>query len=288
TLLVLLWTMSSFLDNIAAAMIGGVLATRLFQARVTVAYLAAIVAASNAGGAWSVLGDTTTTMMWIEGVSPLQLVHCMLAAAVALVCFGLPAARRQVREQPMVRDHAELPPPVDWLRLLNVFLVLAGAVTTNILLDKPFVGVWAMLLLGSLWRAPHWRSLVPAAKGALFLLSLVWCASLMPVKALPEPSTATTFFLGMVSSVFDNIPLTKLAIEQSGYDWGLLSFAVGFGGSMMWFGSSAGVAIAAAHPRVRHTGRYIVAGWPIAIGYTAGFLALYAVFGWHPTPIDPR
>ena len=48
------------------------------------------------------------------------------------------------------------------------------------------------------------------------------------------------------------------------------------------------VAIAAAHPRVRHTGRYIVAGWPIAIGYTAGFLALYAVFGWHPTPIDPR
>jgi Na+/H+ antiporter NhaD/arsenite permease-like protein len=34
-------------------------------------YLTAVVAAANAGGAGSVIGDTTTTMIWIAGVSPL-------------------------------------------------------------------------------------------------------------------------------------------------------------------------------------------------------------------------
>src|SRR6185503_9501926 len=64
-LLLMIFVLSSFLDNIAAALIGGAMAHQLFRARVHIGYLAAIVAASNAGGAWSVVGDTTTTMMWI-------------------------------------------------------------------------------------------------------------------------------------------------------------------------------------------------------------------------------
>ena len=55
----------------SAAMIGGAMAQQLFRGKVHIAYLAAIVACSNAGGAGSVVGDTTTTMMWIDGVSPL-------------------------------------------------------------------------------------------------------------------------------------------------------------------------------------------------------------------------
>ena len=71
-LLVVIWVLSSFLDNIAGALIGGAMAHQLFRAKVHIGFLAAIVAASNAGGAWSVLGDTTTTMMWIAGISPAQ------------------------------------------------------------------------------------------------------------------------------------------------------------------------------------------------------------------------
>ena len=285
TLLVLVWVLSSFLDNIAAAMIGGVMVLRTFKSEVSVAYLAAIIAASNAGGAWSVLGDTTTTMMWIDGVSPGAVFHCIIAAAVAFLCFGIPGARQQGRQQ-----HGTVAPtaehvPIDWLRLLNVVLVLAGAITTNVMLDRPFVGVWAMLLVGSLWRAPTWSHLIPALRGTLFLLALVWCASLMPVRALPEPSWVTTMGLGFLSSVFDNIPLTKLALQQGGYDWALLSFTVGFGGSMLWFGSSAGVALAAVFPQLRHTGRYLVHGWPIAIAYVIGFFVMLLLMGWHPTEI---
>ena len=67
----IVFVLSSFLDNIAAALIGGVMAREVFRGKVHIGYLAAIVAASNAGGAGSVVGDTTTTMMWIAGVSPL-------------------------------------------------------------------------------------------------------------------------------------------------------------------------------------------------------------------------
>ena len=69
-LLVMVFVLSSFLDNIAAALIGGAMAHTVFRGKVHIGYLAAIVAASNAGGAGSVVGDTTTTMMWIDGVPP--------------------------------------------------------------------------------------------------------------------------------------------------------------------------------------------------------------------------
>src|SRR5258707_13168068 len=94
-LLVMVWILSSFLDNIAAALIGGAMAHQLFRAKVHIGYLAAIVAASNAGGSGSVVGDTTTTMMWIDGVNPLQVGEAYIAARVAMVIFGSPVAMQQ-------------------------------------------------------------------------------------------------------------------------------------------------------------------------------------------------
>jgi Na+/H+ antiporter NhaD/arsenite permease-like protein len=121
-----------------------------------------------------------------------------------------------------------------------------------------------------------------AMKGSLFLLCLVASASLMPVASLPEPSWQSALGLGFVSSFFDNIPLTALALAQGGYDWGMLAYAVGFGGSMIWFGSSAGVAISNMFPEARSTGRWLREGWPIALAYLAGFGMLMALLGWQP------
>jgi len=74
-------------------------------------------------------------------------------------------------------------------------------------------------------------------------VALVGCVSMMPVNELPLASWQMAFGMGFVSSIFDNIPLTKLALDQGVVDWGVLAYAVGFGGSIMWFGSSAGVAV---------------------------------------------
>ena len=89
-------------------------------------------------------------------------------------------------------------------------------------------------------------------------------ASMMPVEKLPAASWQTALGLGFVSAVFDNIPLTALALKQGGYDWGYLAYAVGFGGSMIWFGSSAGVALSNMYPEAKSVGQWLrTAGtWP--------------------------
>jgi Na+/H+ antiporter NhaD/arsenite permease-like protein len=102
------------------------------------------------------------------------------------------------------------------------------------------------------------------------------------VHSLPDPSWQSALALGFVSAVFDNIPLTALALKQGGYDWGVLAYSVGFGGSMIWFGSSAGVAICNMFPEARSTRQWFGEGWLVALGYVAGFAVLVAVLGWNP------
>src|SRR5512138_520746 len=251
-LLVMVAIISTFLDNIAAAIIGGVVAGHVYQHRVSVGYLAAIVAASNAGGAGSVVGDTTTTMMWIAGVPATHVADAFIASTVAVIFSGIVAAKAQQRHHPVLRNpSADL--RLDWGHLAIVALIIAGAIVANIGLDFPAAGVWAAIVLGGLLRKTPWAEVGKSVKGALFLISLVLSASLMPVHQLPVPSPETTFGLGFVSAVFDNIPLTALALYQGGYDWGLLAFAVGFGGSMIWFGSSAGVAMSNLYPQAKDT-----------------------------------
>jgi Na+/H+ antiporter NhaD/arsenite permease-like protein len=291
-LLALIFVMSAFLDNIAAAIIGGTVARSVFQGRVHIGYLAAIVAASNAGGSGSVVGDTTTTMIWISGISPLSVLHAYVAALVAFVVFAIPAARSQHRYQPIMKDAA---PGVVIVpgRIVIVVFILVSAIAANVLatiyapeiLDHiPLVGlaVWAAILISVPIHRPEWSLLPEALKGTLFLLALVSAASMMPIDALPPASAATALMLGFVSAVFDNIPLTALAIKQGGYDWGYLAYAVGFGGSMIWFGSSAGVALTNLYPEARSVAAWLKAGWFIPLGYVVGFAAMFLLLGWTP------
>ena len=102
------------------------------------------------------------------------------------------------------------------------------------------------------------------------------------VEHLPTASWQTAFGLGFVSAVFDNIPLTALALKQGGYDWGVLAFAVGFGGSMLWFGSSAGVALSNLYPEARSAAAWVRHGWHVAVAYVVGFAVMLTLVGWQP------
>ena len=291
-LLVLVFVLSAFLDNIAAAMIGGAIAHTVFRGKVHIGYLAGIVAASNGGGAGSVVGDTTTTMMWIAGISPLEVLEAYIAAGVALLVFGIPAALQQHKHSPIQKD-ASPNAHIDWLRVGVVAFILLAAVAVNVIVNTrynavsdafPFLGaaVWAALLLTAVLRKPDWSLLPGAFKGSVFLLSLVLCASMMPVEKLPVASWPSALGLGFLSAVFDNIPLTALAIKQGGYDWGFLAYAVGFGGSMIWFGSSAGVALSNMYPEARSVGLWLRHGWFVAVAYVVGFFVMLAMIGFHP------
>jgi Na+/H+ antiporter NhaD/arsenite permease-like protein len=291
-LLIAVFVLSSFLDNIAAAMIGGSAAAVLYNKRVHIGFLAAIVAASNGGGSGSVVGDTTTTMMWISGVPATQVLDAYVAAVVATLIVGYFAARQQHALQPIMRDN-----PVDAFfeapRLAIVVVILLAAIGTNlyfnlrdpeVLEHVPVIGaaVWVAILATTPWRAPTWSLLPGALRGSIFLLSLVSCAAMMPVQALPAASWQAALGLGFVSSVFDNIPLTALALRQGGYDWGFLAYAVGFGGSMIWFGSSAGVALTNMYPEGKSVLAWLKGGWHVTVAYVIGFFVVLAVLGWHP------
>jgi hypothetical protein len=182
---------------------------------------------------------------------------------------------------------------LDSSRLAIVAIILASAIGANVffnLLDPtmlenvPVIGlaVWAALLVTAAWRRPTWSLLPEALRGSIFLLSLVMCAAMMPVQHLPAASWQSALGLGFVSAVFDNIPLTALALRQGGYDWGFLAYAVGFGGSMIWFGSSAGVALSNMYPEARSVGAWLKGGWHVAVAYVIGFFVLLLVLGWHP------
>ena len=293
-LLFLVFVLSSFLDNIAAALIGGTVARHVFQGKVHIGYLAAIVAASNAGRSGSVVGDTTTTMMWIAGVSPLSVLEAYVAAIVAMLVFAVPASLQQQRYSPILKK----PPSglkIDPVRVFIVAAILVAALAANVIANLKFpavldtipvigLAVWAIILLTAGLRSPDWSVMPETFKGTVFLLALVTAASMMPVEKLPAAAWQTALGLGFVSAVFDNIPLTALALKQGGYDWGYLAYGVGFGGSMIWFGSSAGVALSNMYPEAKSVGRWVSQGWPVAAAYVIGFFVMLAIIGWHPDP----
>jgi Na+/H+ antiporter NhaD/arsenite permease-like protein len=286
-LLIAIFVLSSFLDNIAAALIGGTIAMVVFNRKVHLGYIAAIVAASNAGGSGSVIGDTTTTLMWIEGVSPFNVFHGYIAAFTALAFFSVFASIQQDKYQRILKD-PKGNVVIDWVRIGVVGLILLLTILTNVFFDFPALGVWIAIGIGAFIRKTDWAEAKNAISGSIFLLSLVTCASLMPVEELPVASWQSAFSLGFVSAVFDNIPLTKLALEQGGYDWGMLAYAVGFGGSMIWFGSSAGVAISGKFEEARSVFKWIKSGWHVTVAYILGFFVLLFFMGWEPQIIRKK
>jgi Na+/H+ antiporter NhaD/arsenite permease-like protein len=296
-LLGIVFVLSALLDNIAAAVIGGVMARHVYQGKVGVGFLAAIVAASNAGGAGSVLGDTTTTMMWISGVSPVLLLDAFIASTAAFVVLAPIAAWNQQKVAPVV-PHRPDGLKIDWMRAVVVLVMLGAVVGANVIGNSYFHGIeevvpllglalWSAILVTSLIRRPDWKVAPEAVHGALFLVALVASASLMPVEKLPEPSWGSSLGLGFLSAAFDNIPLTALALQQGGYDWPLLAFAVGFGGSMVWFGSSAGVALTNLYPEGRSVWTWLKEGWFVPVAYIVGFFVMLAILGWNPEAL-PR
>jgi hypothetical protein len=176
-----------------------------------------------------------------------------------------------------------------------VAAILVTAIVVNIVVNVkfneisdtfPFIGaaVWVALLACVPLRKPDWGELPGAFRGSIFLLSLVLAASMMPVQKLPDASWRVALGLGFISAVFDNIPLTALALKQGGYDWGYIAFAVGFGGSMIWFGSSAGVALTNQYPDAKSVFAWLRGGWHVALAYVVGFALMLAVHGWSPDP----
>ena len=285
-LLCFVFILSTFLDNIAAALIGCSMAAAVFGGKIHIGFAAAICAASNAGGAGSVVGDTTTTIIWIYGKDPLVIAQAFLPAIVATIIVAFFASRQQYKYAPSigaVNDSIK----INKRALTSVFLILIFAIVFNYALELPGLGIWLAILISAFLTKVRFSVVVSAYDSTVFLVALVFCAELVPIESVPDASILSTLAIGFVSAVFNNIPLTQLCLIKGGYDWPLISYAVGFGGSMIWFGSSAGVAVCGVFNKARSFMNWLRYGWHIPFAFVIGFGVYLLVLGWDPMKGNP-
>ena len=234
-------------------------------------------------------------MMWIDGVSPLSVVEAYVAALVAMLIFaatGIDAAATTLSDRRRTRH-------------------------LGIKIDSPVAIVAAMLiaaLAAQPWRKPEisptarrrpgpWPCGVggdPRHRGRA-AAGLENHAGDVQGHGFPAgvgdrrlddagretagASWQTALGLGFVSAVFDNIPLTALALKQGGYDWGYLAYAVGF-----WRIHDLVRLIrrrcAREHvPGGKSVGSWVRHGWPVIIGYVVGFFVMPVLAGILTSPL---
>jgi Na+/H+ antiporter NhaD/arsenite permease-like protein len=241
-----------------------------------------IIIAANAGGAWSPMGDVTTTMLWIGGqISAYNIILKLLLPS--LVCCLLPMMvlwikfRNKIFEMPATVSISEIPQKeqniVFLAGILGLLFVPLFKTLTHL---PPFMGM--MLALGAIWavvsilhrsKEKEIRknfSVDTALQNAdspsimFFLGILLAVAALQSIGLLTglsgflsdtlKSDTAIGIVLGLISSIIDNVPLVAAAIgmydlnvyPMDHYFWELLAFTTGTGGSVIIIGSAAGVA----------------------------------------------
>jgi Na+/H+ antiporter NhaD/arsenite permease-like protein len=267
---------SAFVDNVAAAKMAKKIAQKRYGRKTLLPdTTASIICASNAGGAWSPVGDTTTIMITTSVLVALGQVWLVFLAIPACIAYQFVINSFLPKEEDNGGDVVVEKATVHWVRLLPL-LAVPGLVTSIIVSaflpqDDPLspflpliglvggftVGVLAATYLSKKgdegafvmeWHVLTGKSLLVNVAFILFLLgsahmlpvtNLVnWMAANAPDGFMPE---GFSYILGYLSAYFDNIPLTEAAILMGGLTWHRLAFLVGVGGSMTWSGSSAGV-----------------------------------------------
>ncbi len=271
----LTFALSAVIDNVTTTLVMVALLRGLMpeQQSLRTLLVGLIIIAANAGGAWSPIGDVTTTMLWIGGhIHAGPLVRALflpaLVSALLPVAVILPWVRS---EAPALRPPFPAPEPHAGIVLAVGLGGLLAIPLIHTLTGLPpvfgaFGAVGLLWVVTELLHRRHRQHLeVQTALRGVDLSSLLFFVGiLLAVDALetghvlvklagvldrlvPAKELALSF-LGLVSAVVDNVPLTALAMKMYAatyppdhWLWMLLAYAVGTGGSILVIGSAAGV-----------------------------------------------
>ncbi len=238
-----------------------------------------VVIAANAGGAWTPIGDVTTTMLWINGnittlaVMKTLFIPSFFSLIVALVLLGrglegsyprLVQKAHQTKVEPTSRLIFFL--GIGSLIFVPIFKAFTGL--------PPFMGM--LIAVGFLWlvtdllhpaperehlKVPHILTRIDIS-GVLFFFGILLCiGSLEAIGLLRQLAqfldvhvqniSVIATLIGLISAVVDNVPLVAAGMGM--YDlqthpvdshlWQMLAYCAGTGGSILIVGSAAGVAL---------------------------------------------
>lgn len=242
-ILSMIWLLSGFCDNIASALVGMGLMT-IIHGRFKLRLVLLVTIVANAGGAYSVVGDTTTTFLWIKGITQVQLLPAFIPSFVCLMStlfFGIWIRKGE-------HDHITFPDEkidVTWWRFFAILMCICGAFLCNFKFGFPCLGIVPLILLTAGERS--WAPIKEGSSAATFLLPLIVAAGFINLGlVIPHDTLCSTGMVvstAWISAIIDNIPVTKVLFEANVGHWALLAFCVGVGGSMTYFGSTTSVAV---------------------------------------------
>jgi len=280
----LTFILSALLDNLTTAIVISSLCSKLLKEKEDRLWFSGIVIISaNAGGAWSPLGDVTTTMLWIGGqITSLSIMKQLIlpSIAVSLVPSLIMASRFRGKTissfavsdcTPEERKEGRV------ILFAGIGFLIFVPVFKTVTHLPPFMGI--LLALGCMWiittiihktKEPGHAERYTVSKALqkidtpsiLFFLGILLAVSALQSQGVLRQLAISLngtlkndyligTFLGILSAIVDNVPL--VAASQGMYDltsyptdhsfWELLALTTGTGGSIIIIGSAAGVAV---------------------------------------------
>lgn len=276
---VITFFLSAVLDNLTTTIVMVSLIQKLITNREDRLLIGGgIVIAANAGGAWTPIGDVTTTMLWIGGqVTSTAIIKGLFLPSVA--CFIASfiiiswMLKGQFDYEKSSHDNEKIEPLGEMIFFLGIAALVFVPVFKMLTGLPPFMGI--LFGLGVLWlvtdivhgsdvqrehlRVPHVFTRIDLS-GVLFFFGILLCINALETAQLLEklahwldrnigsPNAIATV-IGIASAVVDNVPLVAASMGMYSLQhfppdssfWQLIAYCAGTGGSMLIIGSAAGV-----------------------------------------------
>jgi Na+/H+ antiporter NhaD/arsenite permease-like protein len=302
--------LSAIIDNLTATIVLITILRKIIKdSELRMWYAGLIIIAANAGGAWSPIGDVTTTMLWMNHkVTSGNLMYYLLAPS--LLCFVIPTFLATFlkpfqgnidfeEDTEKVSKHSSL------MLFLGLGMIVFVPIFKTVTHLPPYVGM--MLSLGivslvaeyisnrqfSITEVENHDHVHGPTFGALSRIELpsilFFLGILMTVAALESlglifqfgqdinakiPEETFVMLMGVGSAIIDNVPLVaaSMGMFQDAMDaevWHFIAYAAGTGGSMLIIGSAAGV-VAMGMEKISFFWYLRNITWLAIVGYLAG------------------
>ena len=304
---ILAFILSAIIDNLTATIVLITILRKLIaENKDRIWFAGLIIIAANAGGAWSPIGDVTTTMLWMgEKVTTVNLIKLLIIPS--LICMLIPTIiasflkpfNSTFTAPPSVENKSKYGPTMLYLGLISIVFVPIFKTITHL---PPYVGMMLSLsvvaLLAEIFNLKqststeggHANSPIFKALSKIEMPSILFFLGiLMTVAALEslglifmfgqdvQQAISTDLFvilLGAGSAVIDNVPLVAASmgmfdLPTDSTTWHFIAYAAGTGGSMLIIGSAAGV-VAMGMEKISFFWYLKKMGWLAMIGYLTG------------------
>lgn len=302
--------LSAIIDNLTATIVLiTILRKIIHDAPLRMWYAGLIIIAANAGGAWSPIGDVTTTMLWMaHKTSAAGLIQHLLIPSIVcmiiptLVASFLPVFKGNI---PAVEDTEKVSKNSTFMLILGLSMIVFVPIFKTLTHLPPYVGMMLSLGVVSLVaefksnrqfsltevenhghvHGPTFKALSKIEMPSIlfFLGILMTVASLESLGLIYQfgesvnaqmPENVFVTLLGVGSAIIDNVPLVaaSMGMFRDAMDaevWHYIAYAAGTGGSMLIIGSAAGV-VAMGMEKISFFWYLRNISWLAIVGYLAG------------------